>query len=805
MKIKHLILAMTITASSSTFAAEPSGYYSSCEGKNSAALLSALKNVVSSHTNVGYDGLFNVYPKSDVKANGKIWDIYSTKEWPTGSERCGNYSNVGDCWNREHSVPQSWFSEASPMKADAFHVYPTDGKVNGQRSNYPYGECANGTNLGTYNGVTALGRLGTCTFSGYSGKVFEPDDQYKGDIARTYFYMAAAYNDKIASWTQSSFNGTSYPGFNSWTVELLLKWHRQDPVSQKELDRNEAIYGIQKNRNPFIDHPELAEYIWGNKKDQNWDLNAGNDPQISSPVSGSTFDLGIASVGIARSKTMTVKASALTAAVSVSVSGNGFSVSPSSITAANATSTNGATITITYTPSAVGNATGTLTLTSGSLKTTVNLTASAVNGLPVAEATNVSDHSFTANWTNIGDADNGYYTLNVTQDGTSINGYPKKVKAADESYNVIDLDASTAYAYTIASKTLTSNTINVTTHAPIPSIEFLYDGELSIETMPGEPSDAYELTVEIDNIDTDVTITVSAPFELSTDKANWSQKIVISPDQDRIYLRLNSAQEGTFSTLITATAGDYTNDNTEITGRASSTPDFLETFETATVDNTYVGSSSAAEYKGVACKWLEYNTGVYNNDAANAYDGDAYCRFGSTSTSSLTMNEDRTNGIGIIKMYARAWSAKEYTASFVVEYSIDAGITWTQAGTTISIADATPAYKEYVFTVNQSGKVRARIRQTDGKRMCFDNISMTNYRGNSGIDGVESDYKSWDAYCRDNRLCIELAHDSNVAVHGVDGITYVNQNIKAGNTAFDLKPGLYIVVVDDFSRRVVVK
>ena len=78
------------------------------------------------------------------------------------------------------------------MYSEAFHIYPTDGKVNGQRSNFPYGECAKGTTLPSNGSVKALGRLGDCTFHGYSGTVFEPDDQYKGDFARSYFYMAAA-------------------------------------------------------------------------------------------------------------------------------------------------------------------------------------------------------------------------------------------------------------------------------------------------------------------------------------------------------------------------------------------------------------------------------------------------------------------------------------------------------------------------------------------------------------------------------------------------------------------------------------
>lgn len=266
----------------------PEGYYLSCEGKSGKALLVALYDIISPHTVVSYGGLWNVYYTSDVREDGTIWDMYSTKHWTPGSEQCGNYSNVGDCYNREHSFPKSWFGEAAPMESDAFHIYPTDGKVNGQRSNYPYGECSNGEVLQSSGDVQALGRLGTSTFAGYTGIVFEPDDEYKGDFARSYFYMAACYNDKIGEWSSDMLAGNDYPCYAAWAVNLLLKWHRQDPVSQKEIDRNNVIYGYQNNRNPFIDYPALAEHIWGVKTDTGWTL----ESEIVPPEIGNDSDVG---------------------------------------------------------------------------------------------------------------------------------------------------------------------------------------------------------------------------------------------------------------------------------------------------------------------------------------------------------------------------------------------------------------------------------------------------------------------------------------------------------------------------------
>lgn len=249
------------------------GYYNAALGKSEAALKTQLYSIISTGTaNVGYDGLYSIYPTSDKTADGKVWDMYSTCSWTHGVKKCGNYSIVCDCYNREHSIPQSWFGEKSPMVSDAHHIYPTDGKVNGQRSNYPYGECSNGSTL-----TNGKGKLGSSSFAGYSGTVWEPDNEYKGDLARTYFYFATRYQNIMTTIGGESFDNTVYPSISTWSLDLFLKWHRQDPVSQKEITRNNAIENFQHNRNPFIDYPDLAEYIWGTKKGTPWSISTGID------------------------------------------------------------------------------------------------------------------------------------------------------------------------------------------------------------------------------------------------------------------------------------------------------------------------------------------------------------------------------------------------------------------------------------------------------------------------------------------------------------------------------------------------
>lgn len=798
--LKGAVLALALASTAVAFAAEPAGYYSTCENKSGAALLSALCKKVGPHTNVGYNGLLSLYKTSDVYSDGTIWDMYSTKHWKPGIT-CGNYKKVGDCYNREHSFPKSWFNDAQPMYSEAFHIYPTDGKVNGQRSNFPYGECANGTTLPSNGSVKALGRLGSCTFPGYSGTVFEPDDQYKGDFARSYFYMAAAYNDKIAGWDSKMLAGNSYPAFSPWAINLLLKWHREDPVSQKELDRQEVVYGAQHNRNPFIDHPELAEYIWGNKKDQNWSTNISADPAFLLPTDGSTVDFGVTAVGLARTKAVTVKAEGLKEAISVSVSGAGFAAGTTSIAADASMTTDGAILTLNYTAPAAGVAVGTLTLTSGTAKTTVKLTANAMTGLPVGAATDISDESFIAHWTYVGDeAADGTYTIYVLDaEGNAVASYPRTVKAKDEQYICGDLSPETAYTYYVKSKTLTSGKINVTTAAPIPSIDFMHDGELSLVAEPGIPSEAEELLVGVENITSDITIEVKAPFELSSDKAEWSQKIVIKPEEDRIYIRVNSAKAGTFASSIIATAttakGEtYTTDEAEVSAKVTEAIDFVEDFEAEAS-----GSYNKNTVKGTMCVWNLHDAGVFA-ESKKAYEGSNYMRLGKSASSSFETAEDIAGGVGEITFYAKAWDG-DAACEFKVECSGDGANNWkTVANITLPKGEA---YKKYTVTANVSGDVRVRFVQTAGARAHFDNIAISHYRG--GIAGVESDYHAWTAYSLNGQLVVSLSEQAEVQVYGIDGITYFNGTLNAGDNALDLAKGLYIVVVDDFSRRVLVK
>lgn len=267
----------------------PDGYYSSAYGKAGYELKTALYQIIKDPDVVSYDGLWTAFRSTDCTEDGKVWDIYADCSFSFGgSDQCGNYKQECDCYNREHSFPKSWFDDAKPMYSDLFHLYPTDGYVNNRRGNLPLGEV--GSASYTSHSGCKMGSSADPT-PGYSGNVFEPLDEYKGDLARSYFYMATCYENRIANWSSCPIcNGTDDQSFDDWVVELLLQWHRQDPVSQKEIDRNNAVYAQQNNRNPFIDYPELVEKIWGDDTGvfdpENPDPEPGPDPE---PVSDTAY------------------------------------------------------------------------------------------------------------------------------------------------------------------------------------------------------------------------------------------------------------------------------------------------------------------------------------------------------------------------------------------------------------------------------------------------------------------------------------------------------------------------------------
>ncbi|MBO4826174.1 MAG: endonuclease [Prevotella sp.] len=250
--------------------AAPNGsgsYYMNADGLSGAELKTALFNIIKNHTTIPYKNLEEKYKTTDKRADGKLRDWY---------DNTSNYDWNSGGWNKEHLIPQSWFKEASPMKSDIVHVVPTDSKLNNLRGDLPLAEVGSVNSGWSYTYCLK----GTCKTPGYTGTVFEPNDEIKGDIARIYFYMATCYENLILNWKGKNDasataavvidhnGGTKYQPYKQWYFDMLLRWSELDPVDEIEIARNNAVYEVQNNRNPFVDYPGLEDYIWGDKVDQ---------------------------------------------------------------------------------------------------------------------------------------------------------------------------------------------------------------------------------------------------------------------------------------------------------------------------------------------------------------------------------------------------------------------------------------------------------------------------------------------------------------------------------------------------------
>lgn len=452
-KRKFLFLILAVVGVMSISAEVPSNYYTKMDGKKKEALKTAAYEIISPHTVVTYNSLFpQQFPRTDVYPelyNGRQrwWEMYSDDVF---------YVNSG--WkgmNREHSLPKSWWGGSqNDAYTDLNHLYPSDSDANMAKSNYPLGEVETVT---FDNGVSKVGYAYQGQGGG-AGKVFEPADEYKGDFARTYFYMATCYQNLTWKYTYMMQNGT-YPTLKTWAVDLLLDWARKDPVGQKEIDRNEAVYQIQGNRNPFIDFPELAEYIWGTRMNETFYVSEQGgsvtppitgDPELFAPVDGSSLDLGQVAVGSSQTVDLLVRGVNLTSSLSVRITGENrkmftlVGVSENQIPASKVNSDAGYKMSVKYTPTEEGKHVAAITLYDGGFEggKTFNVAISG-EAFPIPElsvitalqASDISDNSYTANW-QTPEEDVDYYILNRTQYLSS--GAKTSRLVAEENYLVID-------------------------------------------------------------------------------------------------------------------------------------------------------------------------------------------------------------------------------------------------------------------------------------------------------------------------------------------------------------------------------
>lgn len=411
-RYQSLLLAFIVLfAFTAAYAAVPAGYYYFAKNKKKAELKTALHLYCGPMFEFDYGGgpgfTWQGFYSTDRRADSTVIDMYSN------TVRKQTSFNAVSGMHIEHSFPKSWWgSYPNNAYKDLFHLYPADASANESKNNLPLGEVT-GT-PGFDNGVTKVGKNGFETT--YTDNCFEPDDEFKGDFARSYFYISTVY-ENLAPLMQSPMvtTGSTYPFWKPWAIDLLMKWNKQDPVSPKELARIETIYGIQGNRNPFIDYPDLADYIWGADSTKVYPFPEETEPFMLTPRRGISIDFGVILQNDVRTKVLHIMGANFSSVLQVSLlKGNStLSLSASTIPAADAIS--GYDLSITFTPTTSGWVRDTLLIQGGglaeSLRIPVKTLASA--DFITVEPTDVTPVGGTLQW--ISDPMATNYRLNVYQ------------------------------------------------------------------------------------------------------------------------------------------------------------------------------------------------------------------------------------------------------------------------------------------------------------------------------------------------------------------------------------------------------
>ena len=400
MKKNINLLAAFLLFSFTSFCQIPTGYYDSAIGKKQAELKTTLHLIIMNANPPSYgsgaSSTWGAFPKTDVRPeDGTVWDMYSN------NHVAFNGTSAASGMNIEHSLANSWWGGTKNQTYnDLFNLNPSNSTANSSKGSWPIALVDGSTSYS--NGVIKVGK--SSSRPGGTIDAWEPADEFKGDFARSYMYMVTSYEDFSSKWTGNSVNqldNNTYPVFEQWTVDLFLKWCAADPVSQKEINRNNEVYKIQGNRNPYIDYPLMAEYVWGKLTAVPFTPDGNVDyPYLTSPNNGTIVDFGKVAFQQISNSTVNVKALNLTGDLSVAITGTNaanFSVTNSTISKADALA--GYNLVIKFNAQTVGVQTAQLTLSGGGITTTtINLSATSSDEFLALPASNISNSGFAANW-----------------------------------------------------------------------------------------------------------------------------------------------------------------------------------------------------------------------------------------------------------------------------------------------------------------------------------------------------------------------------------------------------------------------
>ena len=760
-------------------------YYRPVEGLKKAELKTALHELIQPETVLDYGG----------KGEGYTWSGFAvTDRMPDGESVRDRYSDIARTFNGLEAVPgmniehvfaNSWWGHTvNEAYCDLFNLFPSDASANGRKSNNPMGVVDGEASFD--NGVTRVGRSSSYRADSLI-TVWEPADQWKGDFARTFFYMATCYEDLQDEWQTKEgllvVQPDRYPTLRPWVSSLLLEWNEADPVDDIERDRNEAVYGIQGNRNPFVDYPQLAAYIWGDSTEHAFytDKNA-TEAELFVPEADESLDYGLQAVSKGMEEKLVIRGRNLPGGLTLTVDGGAFTLDRETLTAEEVT--RGTTVTVRCAAGIpAGRHTATLTLDGDGFRQTNGLGVEFVDGVPAYPASDVvcsvNTKRFEASWMDMGEGLT--YSLEVyTKDGQGraqmVEGYPLQLQQT--SARVEGLKASTTYYYKVdvldedGQGTMTSNEVEVV----MPDVTPVFTvglSELSFTTVPGRPSAPQ--TVEVTALEVPqytTTVVVDAPFEVSRDGEAWSQSVTVSGYDQQFQVRLGSVgTEGPVEGEMVVSTPEVNEIVVSLSGEVDASKSFFENFEAGSK-----GAYAEGEVTCAAATWrmAQVMIGGLENDRKNGAKA-ARMQVKKDVVTELEMLEDKAEGCDSLWFYAGLYGS-DTGVKLTVSYSQDGGMSWEPVATDLEFRKG--EWKRYGYKLDVDGLVRLKFTVTgsSSKRLNVDDIQMSDKEGEQG-DGIRGTL-------RDNP-------DEIVEVYTLGGIKV--RTAKRKDALRGLKPDYYIV------------
>ena len=738
--MRSKVLFLLIVLCSSLLAQEQ--YYRKAEGLRGTQLKEALHDLIQPSYVLAYGG-----------GVGKTWTGFWYTDQMENMQVRDRYSNVVrylnpdmsavSNMNIEHIWANSWWGHIkNNAYCDLFNLYPADATANGRKSNNPIG-IVDGT-VSYTNGVTKVGKSSSYRADSLI-TAWEPADQWKGDFARTYFYMATCYSHMTSLWTTTEGLLTVDPNspllMRPWVYNLMLEWAEADPLDEIEQQRCDAIYEIQGNRNPFVDYPELCYYIWGNKSDEQFYFSEEHGAEIFVPAASEEIDFGLHPLSRPFSAKVQVRGRGLNEGVSLAVTDEYFSIGKASLSANEIHE--GTDVSISVTPTEEGTYTTMLLLEGSGYVQQTPLTVSFVDGIPAYPATDivcaVSSRRFNANWMNY--QPDATYTLDVyTKDA---NGQPKAFgtyTTTDTTYQVKNVLANTTYYYKVSiiedgQPTINSNEVKVEMPevAPVFSVS---TEDIAFTATPGKPSAPAQVSVTAMAVPKYVMeVSTSAPFEISSDGETWSQELTLKGQNVSFFIRFGGGiEEGDYEGEVIVSTEGMDDKVISVSCNVDATKSFFEDFETGTK-----GGYAAAEVTCNAATWEMSNALLAGDD--NALDKKCvrmkgYVKTGSTITTPahIMMTTDKVNGCDSLWFYAGSYG-NDTGVKMTVSYSVDAGKTWTNVVTSLPVAEM----KRYGYKINMDGNIRLKFESenTGNKRVNIDNVQMSDWEDPTSIQDLK--------------------------------------------------------------------